>query len=171
MKSCGDCGMCCKLLAIQALEKEAGDWCGHFKRGCTIYADRPPACRSFICLWLDSDKLDDAWRPDRAKFLMYTEKDGQRLNVIVDPAFPMAWKREPYYARIKAMAQRVVDGYELVVCIDKRRIVIFPHEDVDLGVVDPDHKIVSGYALRDGERVPYAIVMSNLPEADAAPPV
>ena len=168
MKSCGDCGMCCKLLAIQALDKAPGDWCGHFKKGCSIYSDRPPACRSFICLWLDSEKLDDAWRPDRARFLMYTEKDGKRLNVIVDPAHPLAWKREPYYRRIKAMSQRAMDGYELVVCIGERRVVVFPHEDVDLGRVDPEHKIVSGYALRDGERVPFAMILSDV-EQPASP--
>lgn len=161
MKTCGDCGMCCKLLAIQALDKAAGTWCSHFKAGCSIYADRPPACSGFICLWLDSEKLDDAWRPDRAKFLMYTEKDGRRLNVIVDPAQPLAWKREPYYRRIKAMSQRAQDGYELVVCIGDRRIVVFPHEDVDLGPVNPEHKIVSGYATHDGERVPFAMVLSD----------
>lgn len=162
MKSCGDCGMCCKLLAIQALDKAPNVWCGHFKRGCSIYADRPPACQNFVCLWLESEKLDDAWRPDKARFIMYTEKDGQRLNVIVDPAQPMAWKREPYYRRIKAMSQRVEDGCELVVCIGDQRIVVFPHEDVDLGRVNPDHKIVSGLALQGGQKVPYAMVLSDM---------
>lgn len=167
MKTCGDCGMCCKLLAIQALDKAAGTWCSHFKSGCSIYADRPPACAGFICLWLDSEKLDDAWRPDRAKFLMYTEKDGRRLNVIVDTAQPLAWKREPYYRRIKAMSQRAQDGYELVVCIGDRRIVVFPHEDVDLGPVNPEHKIVSGYATHHGERVPFAMVLSDADQPSA----
>ena len=92
---------------------------------------------------------------------MYTEKDGRRLNVIVDPAQPLAWKREPYYRRIKTMSQRAHDGYELVVCIGERRIVVFPHEDVDLGPVNPEHKIVSGYATKDGERVPFAMVLSD----------
>ncbi|WP_421934570.1 hypothetical protein [Phenylobacterium sp.] len=117
-----------------------------------------------MCLWLDSEKLDAAWRPDRARFLMYTEKDGRRLNVIVDPASPMAWKREPYYSRIKAMSRRVLEGFELVVCIDTRRIVVFPHEDVDLGHVNPDHKIVSSYAERDGQSWPYAMVLSDVGE-------
>ncbi len=164
MKACGDCGMCCKLLSIEALAKPAGAWCGSFKRGqgCSIYADRPPACQGFICLWLDSEKLDDAWRPDRAKFLMYTERDDRRLNVIVDPSQPGAWQKEPYYSRIKAMSQRAIDGYELVVCIGDRRIVVFPHEDVDLGVINPEHKLICGYALRDGVQVPYAMVLSDL---------
>ena len=143
MKTCGDCGMCCKLL--QALDKAADTWCSHFKSGCSIYADRPPACAGFICLWLDSEKLDDAWRPDRAKFLMYTEKEGRRLNVIVDTAQPLAWKRELYY----------------------RRIVVFPHEDVDLGPVNPEHKIVSGCATHDGERVPFAMELSDADQPSA----
>ena len=123
-KSCGECGMCCKLLAIQSLDKPAGAWCGHFKRaaGCGVYEERPPACRGFVCLWLDSEKLDEAWRPDRAKFLMYTEKNGQRLNVIVDPAQPGAWKREPYYRRIKAMSCTVAPPPEKPVqsALDRR---------------------------------------------------
>ncbi len=82
--------------------------------------------------------------------------------MIVDPAHPLAWKREPYYRRIKAMSQRAVDGYELVVCVGERRVVVFPHEDVDLGRVDPEHKIVSGYAKRDGERVPFAMILSDV---------
>ncbi|MES2342206.1 MAG: YkgJ family cysteine cluster protein [Pseudomonadota bacterium] len=168
MKSCGACGMCCKLLAIAPLDKAAGDWCAKFARGagCSIYADRPQPCVGFLCLWLDSEKLDDAWRPDRARFLMYTEKDGRRLNIVVDSASPLAWKRQPYYRRIKAMSQRALEGFELVVCIDTRRIVIFPHEDVDLGLVDPDHKIVSGYAQRDGQSVPYAMVLSDVADED-----
>ena len=163
-KNCGECGMCCKLLTIQSLDKPAGAWCGHFKRaaGCGVYDERPLACRGFICLWLDSEKLDEAWRPDRAKFLMYTEKDGQRLNVIVDPNQPGAWKREPYYRRLKAMSELALEGRELVVCIGDRRIVVFPHEDVDLGLVDPEHKLISGYAERDGMMVPYAMILSDV---------
>ena len=34
--------------------------------------------------------------------------------------------REPYYGRIKRMSQRVLDGFELVVSIGDRRIVVFP---------------------------------------------
>ena len=164
-KTCGECGMCCKLLGIETIAKPTGSWCPHFQRGrgCSIYTERPAVCASFECLWLDSEKLDEAWRPDRCKFVMYTERDGKRLNVVADPAQPGAWRREPYYSRLKAMSRRVYDGYELVVSIGDRRVVMFPSEDVDLGVVNPEHKIVSGIAEVEGERRPYAIVMSDLP--------
>lgn len=166
-KSCGDCSLCCKLLGVAALEKPAGQWCAHFRKGagCGIYAERPPACRSFQCLWTGSEGLGDAWRPDRAKFVLFTEQDGRRLSVVVDPAYPDAWRREPFYSRLKAMSQRAHDGYELLVSIGDRRIVVFPDQEADLGVINPDHKIISGYATRDGERVPFAMVASDLPDA------
>jgi hypothetical protein len=163
-KTCGDCGLCCKLLGIQALDKPAGSWCPHYQRGvgCGQYELRPDACRGFECLWLQSEKLDDAWKPNKAKFVMYTERQDKRLNVIVDPNSPMAWKVEPYYGRLKAMSQRAYHGHELVIAIGDRRIVMFPEEDVDLGVINPDHRIVSGYADRDGVPIYYAMVLSDV---------
>lgn len=171
-KSCGDCGLCCKLLGVEAIDKPSGAWCGHFRKGvggCGIYADRPQACRTFTCLWLTSDKLDEAWKPNRAHLILHTDQDGRRLNVVVDPADAGAWRRAPYYDRIKAMSVRAEDGYELVVCVGQRRFVIFPHQDVDLGVVDPEQKIVSGYAMIEGERTPYAMVLSDTQEGARQP--
>jgi len=166
-KACGDCSLCCKLLGIAEIDKPAGSWCGHFQRGkgCGIYADRPGACSAFQCLWTASENLDDRWRPDRARFVLFTEQDGRRLNVVVDPAYPMAWRKEPYYSRIKAMSARARDGYELLVSIGDRRIVVFPDQEADLGVVNPEHKIISGYAKRDGQDVAFAIVGSDLDPA------
>ena len=62
MKSCGDCGLCCKIMGVTALEKPAGRWCRHFGKttGCAIYEDRPNDCRVFNCLWLLTEALDDA---------------------------------------------------------------------------------------------------------------
>ena len=69
-KSCGDCGLCCKLMGVTALAKPQGKWCPHFSRraGCKIYEDRPHDCREFICYWLHAPNLGDEWRPDRAGF-------------------------------------------------------------------------------------------------------
>ena len=123
-RECGTCTLCCKVMAIRELEKPMGHWCAHCVpgKGCGIYETRFEICRTFLCGWRQVPQLGDAWRPDRSKFLMYTEKNGQRLNVIVDPAQPGAWKREPYYRRIKAMSERALEGCELVVCIGDRRI-------------------------------------------------
>ncbi len=168
-KSCGDCGMCCKLLSISALGKEAGRWCSHFVRGkgCGVYEDRPPVCRSFRCEWLMSRELGPEWRPERARFLMFHDDDRHRLSVVVDPGSPHAWKREPYYSRLKQLSHRAADGEKILICIGDRRVVIFPDQDIDLGIVNPNHKIVSGYARRNGERIPYAMVVSDLDPAAA----
>jgi hypothetical protein len=42
-RSCGDCTLCCKVMAVEALGKPAGSWCSHCKpgRGCLIYETRP----------------------------------------------------------------------------------------------------------------------------------
>lgn len=162
-KACGSCGLCCKVLAIEALSKADGVWCSHFRKGggCGFYEHRPAACRGFHCLWLTSEKLGDDWRPDKAGFVMYSDRDGKRLNVVVDPGKPAAWRREPYYSYIKAMSRRSFDGYELVVCVGDRRTVVFPTEDVELGVLNPGHKLVSGYVNRDGAQVPFAMVLSD----------
>jgi hypothetical protein len=43
MKSCGDCGLCCTLMGVTALDKPVGRWCRHFSKtsGCALYDDRP----------------------------------------------------------------------------------------------------------------------------------
>jgi hypothetical protein len=162
--SCGDCDLCCRLLAIEALAKPAGPLCVHFEHGCSIYPERPDACRGFRCLWLKSERLGPQsrmgpqWRPDQAHFVMYPERDDQRLNVVVDPDHPTAWTREPYYSVLKRLSGRASEGHELVVYVGDRRIVILPHANVDLGPVTPDQEIRFGLAEQDGQRVPYATV-------------
>lgn len=48
-KSCGDCGLCCKLIGVESIAKPQFTWCWHFKKtaGCGIYEDRPHDCRAF----------------------------------------------------------------------------------------------------------------------------
>ena len=163
--SCGECGMCCKLLGVGSLDKVAGPWCHHFKGGCEIYQDRPAECRSFHCAWLKAERLapearmGPEWRPDRSHLVLYTERGGMRLNVVVDPADPVAWKREPYYGYIKRMSLRATEGLELVVFVGERRIVIFPDDEVDLGPVKPEQEIVVGFKERGRRRFPYATVL------------
>lgn len=170
MNSCGECGVCCTLLAIEELGKPAGPACEHLQGGCAIYDDRPSSCRGFHCLWLKSERLTPEarmgpdWRPDRAGFVMYSERGGMRLNVVVDPAHPQAWKREPYYSFIKRMADRVAEGLELLVHVGDLVTVVFPTEEVDLGPVQPEHTLVSGYAEREGRQVPYAMLLSDPPQ-------
>ena len=158
MNACGPCGMCCKLMAIPTLRKPAHAWCPKFVRGkgCGIYDTRPHECAEFMCVYLLADDLPEAWRPDKAKFVVWSGREARRLIVEVDPANPMAWKREPYYAQLRAWADRnVPEPLEVTVRIGERVIVLFPEGEIDLGAAQP-RPIESGYELRDGRRTPYA---------------
>ena len=56
----------------------------------------------------------------------------------------MAWREEPYYTDLKRWAQSAAaDMTQLVVTIGNRAIVILPDEDVDLGPVSSDERIIT----------------------------
>lgn len=54
-RRCRTCSECCFALAVKELEKPDKTHCKHCKTGswkpCSIYEDRPDACREFECLW------------------------------------------------------------------------------------------------------------------------
>lgn len=164
-KSCGDCAMCCKNFDIEEIGKRAHSMCGHFKKGagCGIYETRPQACRTFVCLWLADAKMDDAWRPDRAKFILWGHA---QLVVDVDPAYPDAWKREPYYSKIKKAADRRIPGApaQIVVRNGREVFVLFPEADISLGPEQRNAQIESGYRPGPRGREPFAnYVARNTP--------
>lgn len=102
MRECGTCSLCCKLPYVAELNKSIDTWCTHCEpgKGCTIYTDRPQQCRDFRCWWLDG-RLSDEWYPARCKMFVHTlSVAARRILVTVDPAFPNAWRREPYYSTL-----------------------------------------------------------------------
>jgi len=71
-RDCGDCTECCHALSIEAptLSKPNGIACPNTcAAGCAIYSARPTVCRDWYCAWRLSDTLDEAWRPDRSRFI------------------------------------------------------------------------------------------------------
>jgi hypothetical protein len=105
-RACGTCMMCCKVPAIEEFAKPPGVWCRHAVsgKGCNIYADRPRSCRAFYCAWMQDESFGPDWKPEKAKFVVYLQENSANLQVAVDPSFPNAWTRPPYYARIKKWA-------------------------------------------------------------------
>jgi hypothetical protein len=142
-KACGDCTLCCKVMAIEELTKPASCWCSHCEpgRGCRIYDSRPTECRSFGCLWLTDDRLDERWRPSKSKLVLTTSQDG--IEIRCDPGFPNAWRKEPFCSEIRRWA---VSGEALdvtvVVIVGEKMILVTPGREFDLGVVRPDLRIV-----------------------------
>lgn len=104
-RSCGTCTLCCRLPDIEALAKPANAWCDHClpDKGCTIYQHRPALCRDFLCLWMTSPALGPEWEPARSRMMIYAQ--GPQTTVLVDPAHPGIWKKAPYAAGLKSLAQ------------------------------------------------------------------
>jgi hypothetical protein len=137
--------MCCKVPAIEELAKPPGVWCRHAVsgKGCAIYAERPGSCRAFYCQWMQDASFGPEWKPEKAKFVIYVQQNGNNLQVAVDPSFPNAWTKPPYVGLIrKWVAEGAERGRFVFVRIGPRMIVLLPDRDVDLGRVDADDEIM-----------------------------
>ncbi len=134
--------MCCKLPLIKELEKPIDRWCRHavIGKGCGIYEARPPVCQSFFCQWMVDSGLGPEWKPEKAKFILYIDREKEEVfNVAVDPAFPDAWTRPPFFAAIKNW---VLEGAErgrfVLVRVGRRWSALLPDRIVELGDVEGD---------------------------------
>ena len=111
---CGTCSLCCKLPYISELNKPIDSWCRHARPGvggCSIYPERPASCRSFMCVWLlGARELGDERFPARCKMIVSPRNNPaeQGVLVMVDPAYPNAWRRKPYHVQLLGWAQRMV---------------------------------------------------------------
>lgn len=139
-KSCGPCGLCCKVFAVEELAKPMGVMCAHRSKasGCGIYTDRPASCRSFECVWLMDAEMPHRFRPDQTQVVLDQDADGQRLIARCDVSNPRAWRREPMYSALKRRAADTWGTGRLVIAVAGRQTwVITPRKDIDLGDVDP----------------------------------
>ena len=137
--------MCCKVPEIPEFEKPPGIWCRHAvpQRGCGIYEGRPSICQAFYCLWMQDAGLGPEWQPTRSKFVVYLQRNNSNLQVAVDPSFPNAWTKAPYYARIKNWAQEGAEhGRFVFVRIGRRMIAVLPKADIEIGDVAAEDKIM-----------------------------
>jgi hypothetical protein len=151
-RKCGDCSLCCSLLSIEEIEKPANVWCQHCQPGeggCSIYADRPLACRTYACQWLiNPATMGDEWRPTRAKMVVTYQRrtdGGYFLSVDVDPSVPDRWRQAPYYKKIKRASllgltdrKRFITG----VTVGNRHWIILPNKDVELHVEDDNIRVI-----------------------------
>jgi len=135
-RQCGTCTMCCKLIEVAELNKPQNVWCSHCApgKGCRVYDQRPADCRSFNCGWLVDTSLGESWRPDRAKFVITEEPGTGRTFIVCDATAPGAWRREPFYARIKSwLTPAGMERQQIVVTTGRRLTLLVPHGEFDLG--------------------------------------
>ncbi len=143
-RTCGSCSLCCKVMPVQALNKPAGQWCVHAVpgSGCAVHADRPSACRSFFCAWRLDPNLGPEWKPEASRLVLSTDPARRALMVTVDPGMPLAWKRAPYYARLKQLSDMAFrQDQKVLVDLRGHITVILPDRDVAIGVVAPGEDI------------------------------
>jgi len=144
-RSCGTCSLCCKVLPVAELSKPAGQWCIHSVAGsgCAVHADRPQACRQFFCAWRLDSNLGPEWKPEVSRFVMAADPANQALTLTVDPGMPLAWKREPYYSRLKQFSEvSFRQDRKVLVSLRGHITVILPDREVPVGVVAPGQGIV-----------------------------
>jgi hypothetical protein len=80
-RSCGGCTACRTVPAIAELQKLADTTCAHcVGDGCSIYEERPSACRTFFCGWRRLDSLPEDLRPDRCGVIVMLEVDPEAAN-------------------------------------------------------------------------------------------
>ena len=142
-RSCADCTMCCKVLGIPELAKPRGVVCTHcdWGKGCTVYAQRPAACRDFDCSYLLSPALGEEWKPTTARLVLGYMAREDIILVFTDPEHPGAWRQEPYYARIKKWAGMTETGYVLI-WEAARTLALLGSDEFDLGEMRDDQVIV-----------------------------
>ena len=142
-RRCGDCTLCCKVMAVEALGKPGGTWCTHCKpgRGCLIYDTRPDECRDYSCLWLTDPWFGEHWRPSRSKLVLTLSEDG--IEIRCDPGFPDAWRKEPFHGDIARLAQAgEAEDLTVLVIVGQRMTLVTATSEFDLGVVGPGERIV-----------------------------
>ncbi|MGJ4999616.1 hypothetical protein ACQR0Z_34690 [Bradyrhizobium sp. HKCCYLS3077] len=130
-------------MEIEQLAKPAQEWCPHCapRQGCTIYQSRPAECVDFSCLWLLNDRLDERWKPSKAKIVLTTSEDG--IEVRCDPSMPDAWRRAPYEAQIREWARAgEANDVTVIVIISRRVILVGADQNFDLGELGADERIV-----------------------------
>ena len=146
-RSCGTCTLCCKAVGVAEIAKPGGVWCQHCGSGkrCTIYEQRYASCRTFYCEWMMQKALGPEWKPDRAKFVLVNTDASRHLTACVDPGYPSAWRRPPYYQQLRRWAaeglQRSPDLHIVNAMIGSRCIVILPDRAVDSGILAGDEMI------------------------------
>ncbi|HWI13220.1 MAG TPA: hypothetical protein VNT02_03170 [Burkholderiales bacterium] len=110
---CDGCTACCRIMGVHELGKAVNQRCVHCKAGvgCAIYETRPQSCRTFECVWLQTQRgaspLARELRPDASRVVMSTTPDGETVVLNVGTDRPDAWKRG---AIGKLVSEMLADG-------------------------------------------------------------
>jgi hypothetical protein len=110
MRECGECTLCCKVMAVTVISKPTNVWCEHCDKaggGCKIYDHRPKACREFECLWLMREAIPEEFKPSKSRVVMVPNQEGNGLSVQVDPGMKDAWKEESLLRYLQGLSRHM----------------------------------------------------------------
>ena len=81
--------------------------------------------------------LGEEWRPSKSRLMVTAHDD--RILVMVDPARPDAWRKEPFFSGIRHWSTQI----QVHVMVGKNTSIVFPDHIDDLGEVTEDHQIMT----------------------------
>jgi hypothetical protein len=121
-KYCGSCTSCCKMPALDELQKPPGIYCSHCKIGvgCQIYSDRPKPCRTFMCGWIYNPDMGPELKPENCHVLIFELADKRAVVAQTDPDRPDAWRAPNVLNFLRQTAKEVPSDWIVVAaCLDK----------------------------------------------------
>lgn len=130
---CGECTACCTAMAIAELNKPCFVPCTHVtEHGCSIYSDRPPSCRAFVCAWRAGIGTDDQ-RPDRLGIVLSFAEANH-------PAHPAVFVHEISPNSINENADAIGPYLR---DLASRMVVVFVRDGLLKSFAGPDHRIIA----------------------------
>lgn len=135
--------MCCKVMQIDALSKPKLEWCPHCSigKGCNIHSVKPQECADFQCLWLMNENIDDKYKPDRMKVVIYPHVNGY-IIADCDQRGSMNDKRNTsLFLELAHMVDSIM-GMCLIVCHGNYMKAVTTNGNYDLGETRDTHNIV-----------------------------
>jgi hypothetical protein len=118
------------VLGVQDLKKDDYQRCEHRNcDGCSIYGDRPPECKAYKCLWLNSFRNELEFRPDILGVILEiteTELGGRtRFAVLIREVRPGASEDAAVRALADSIAQPI-EAFFYIIREDGGRSAVFP---------------------------------------------
>jgi hypothetical protein len=109
-RRCRQCDACCEVVAVEELAKPEQEKCRHQGRGgkpgCSIYEERPRACRAWACGWLLGYGVERD-RPDKLGVIFDACETVGGLTIQARAVWSGAFRQPRAQSAIRAFAARL----------------------------------------------------------------
>lgn len=123
MRECGNCSLCCTVMAVRELDKGANTSCVNDCGGsCGIYEQRPQSCRDFECLWLKG-VVPQSVKPNECDVVLGATLDGNGMVAYV----PSSRAHAHEHGDIKRLIDLVAKDRPVIISIGEKKIAVGDH--------------------------------------------